>query len=186
MLTFLKNKFISIPIVIFTLIIIFVFVFGFLPAAKVSGKIITYSQFLKVLGAIETFNKISNSFASSSDAVSLKKQTLENIVDQVFLDILIEKTDPALGKKAEDLVAKTLEENKNLNLASASEKLYGLTPEDFQKLILLPQAKKDVLADYYKDNPGELARRIQILETNVEIKIYYPGFYWDNGEVKIK
>src|SRR3989344_8629181 len=160
--------------------------FGFLPVLKVEWTSAGYSEFQKVYGAINAFDKISRGAGGNvTPPEDLKKMALESIIENKLLDELIKEANPDLAKKAEELVQKTLLENKNLSLDEASRSLYGISATDFQKLVLLPQAKKDALTDYYASNPERLAELWAALLKSAKVKIYYPGFYWENGEVKI-
>ncbi len=158
--------------------------FGFLPVLKVEGRSAGYSEFQKVYGAISAFDKVSRK--NGMAPTDLKKMALESMIESRLLDELIKEANPELAKKAEELVQKTLRENKNLSLDEASKNLYGISTADFQKLVLLPQAKKDALANYYESNPERLTDLWTALLKSAKVKIYYPGFYWENGEVKIK
>lgn len=164
--------------------------FGFLPVLKVERESVGYSEFQKVYGAIGAFDKISRNPASAGGGGTapeeMKKMALESIIENRLLDELIEEANPELAKKAEELVQKTLRENKNLSLDEASQSLYGISEADFQKLVLLPQAKKDALTDYYESNPERLDDLWTALIKSAKVQIYYPGFEWRDGEVKIK
>jgi len=160
--------------------------FGFLPVLKVEGTAVGYSEFQKVYGAINAFDKISRGAGGNvTPPEEMKKMALESIIESRLLDELIKEANPELAKKAEEILQKTLLENKNLSLDEASKSLYGISATDFQKLVLLPQAKKDALTDYYASNPERLAELWEALLKSAKVKIYYPGFYWENGEVKI-
>ena len=74
----------------------------------------------------------------------------------------------------------------NLSLGKASKKIYGLSEPDFKRLVLLPQAEKDLLTKHYEYNPAELENLLNDLAKNAQIKIYYPGYEWSDGEVRIK
>src|SRR3989344_3920123 len=163
--------------------------FGFLPVLKVEGTSVNYSEFQKVYGAIGSFDKISRKpdpaggGGNSAAPEEMKKMALEIIIESRLLDELIKEANPELAKKAEEILQKTLLENKNLSLDEASKILYGISAADFQKLVLLPQAKKDALTDYYESNPERLADLWTALLKSAKVQIYYPGFYWENGEV---
>ncbi|MDP3935035.1 MAG: hypothetical protein Q8Q46_02375 [Candidatus Giovannonibacteria bacterium] len=184
MLQFFTKKNITILLAVLFLGAVSYISFGFLPVLKVEGTSAGYSEFQKVYGAIGAFDKISRKSASPPE--DLKKMALESMIESKLLDELIKEANPELAKKAEELVQKTLLENKNLSLDEASKKLYRISAADFQKLVLLPQAKKDALSDYYESNPERLADLWTALLKTAKIQIYYPGFYWEGGEVKIK
>mgnify|MGYP001604796032 CR=1 FL=1 len=159
--------------------------FGFLPVLKVEGTSAGYSEFQKVYGAIGAFGKISRGEGGMASE-EMKKMALESIIESRLLDELIKEANPELAKKAEEIIQKTLRENKNLSLDEVSKSLYGISAADFQKLVLLPQAKKDALTEQFENNPERLEELWNALLRTADVKIYYPGFYWENGEVKIK
>lgn len=180
-----KKKYILLLLAILFFGVLLYIGFGFLPVLNVEGQWASYSEFQKVYGAIRVFDQISKGGGARASE-EMKKMALENIIENRLLDELIKEANTELAKKAEELVQKTLRENKNLSLDEASRNLYGISAADFQKLVLLPQAKKDLLADYYKSNPERLTDLWTTLLKSAKVRIYYPGFYWENGEVKIK
>ncbi|KKS95840.1 hypothetical protein A3B05_02605 [Candidatus Giovannonibacteria bacterium RIFCSPLOWO2_01_FULL_43_160] len=184
MLKIFTKKNIMISLIILFLGAVLYISFGFLPVLKVEGTLVGYAEFQKVNGAIGAFDKISRKSVSPPEEI--KKMALESIIESRLLDELILEANPELAKKAEEILQRTLRGNKNLSLDEASKNLYGISAADFQKLVLLPQAKKDALTDYYESNPERLADLWSALLKTAKVKIYYPGFYWENGEIKIK
>ena len=59
----------------------------------------------------------------------------------------------------------------NLSLEEAAKKIYGLSETDFKRLVLLPQAEKDLLTQHYSYNPAELQNLLNDLAKNAQIKI---------------
>lgn len=159
--------------------------YGFLPVAKVEGEHISYSDFLKVYSGVEAAERIAkkNPPATSRE---LTKKAFEKIIENKFLDALAAKTNSALKDEARGNVEKAIAESKDLALEEAAEKLYGLSAEDFKELVLVPSAEKDLLFKHYEYNQAELDALWKDLSKTAEIKIYYPGYEWKDGEVKIK
>ncbi|QQG42519.1 MAG: hypothetical protein HYW15_03380 [Candidatus Giovannonibacteria bacterium] len=165
--------------------------FSFLPVLKVGGRAASYAEFLSVYGALKTFEERASPRSKARDAPAtqvreLKRLALAELADNLFLDEMISKTDPGIFKKAEEIAETVLKDGKNSSLGRASEELYGLKLEDFKKFVLLPQAKRDALTDYYKGDEEKLSGTWLALKKNTAVKIYYPGFYWQDGDVKIK
>ena len=102
------------------------------------------------------------------------------------MDKLISQIDTTLDKKADDLVKQSIDQSPNLQLDTAARKLYGLSAEDFKELVLIPQAKRDLLTERFKDNQEQLNQMWEDLVKTADIKVYYPGYKWEGGEIKKK
>ena len=109
-----------------------------------------------------------------------------NLMEQEFLDILIDNIDHNLKIKAEEVVTEAIAKTPNLSLDEVSKELYGLSSEDFRKLVLLPQAKRDLLENYFKKNNQDIIQAWASLYGTASVKVYYPGYYWDTKEYAIK
>lgn len=153
-----------------------------IPVLKVGEKSISYSKFLKVKGALDKFNSISK--LNMGDDVA--QIALLNLIEQKFLDILIDSADRNILFEAEKMVEKAIEQTPNLSLGEASEGLYNLSADDFKNLVLLPQAKKDLLDKYFKEKGKDILQAWASLYGTASIKVYYPGYYWDTKEYTIK
>ncbi len=110
-----------------------------------------------------------------------------NLIEQALLDEVITKTDPSLFQGADDLVAATLSRQTDMTkLKAATDRLYGLSLDDFKKLVLLPQAKKDLILKHYEADNAGIQKLWDSVRTAAKIKVYYPGFYWDGSVIKAK
>lgn len=158
--------------------------FGFVPVLRIEGKNVSYIYFLKLYGAFESYDKLSRHEPVGSKEIT--RRAFFKIIEDKMLDILVTKTNADFMRKSEELVERAILETKNLELGEASRTLYGLSAAEFKKLVLVPQAKKDLLVKHYEYNPAELEKLWNATAQNLKVKIYYPGFYWENGEVKIK
>lgn len=184
---FLKNKYLLALVTVLALGIgAALWFFGFSPVLSVEGRSANMSEFLKLQSAITQFDKISHANSTSTPLVEIKKQVLGNIIDRMLLDKLVKEIDPSINQKSKDLVRQTVESNQDFSLSEASRKLYGLTEEDFIDLVLIPQAKRNLLAQHFKDEPLKINEIWDNAMKSVDVKIFYPGFYWENGEVKAK
>ena len=183
MLKFLKQKYVIAVLLVLFLGGAAIISYGFVPVMKVEGKFVTLAQFLKVYSAIRRFDGISQK-TPSTDA-DLKKRAFMNIIETRFLDIVVEKTGVGLRQEAGNLAEKAVAERKS-EFEEASQRLYGLSAAEFEKLVLLPQAEKEVLEKHYENNQADLEKNWAEIYKTSEVKIYYPGFEWKDGEVKIK
>ena len=159
--------------------------YGFLPVLKVEGEHVSYSGFLKVYRGIEAAERLAKKNQPAT-AQELTKRAFETIIENKFLDIIVKKTNSSLKNEARGNVEQAILESKDLALEEAAQKLYGLSAADFKKLVLIPAAEKDLLFKHYQYNTSELDALWEDLNQRAEIKIYYPGYYWDTTEYTIK
>ena len=156
--------------------------YRFAPIISVEGQKVPYFEFLKIRSALE---KALGSGATEVEG-DLNSIALLNLVEQEFLDILIDSVDRNLGVKAEELVEEAILKTPNLALDKVSEEIYGLNSSDFKRLVLLPQAKRDLLDNYFKEKKQDVLQAWASLYGTASIKVYYPGYYWDTKEYTIK
>ncbi|OGF62179.1 hypothetical protein A2662_04620 [Candidatus Giovannonibacteria bacterium RIFCSPHIGHO2_01_FULL_45_33] len=183
---FLKQKYIIILAIVILLAGAAVWYFGFAPVMSVEGKNVSIGEFSKIKGAISRYDEVSHAVGTTTLPVELNRRALSNIIEIMLVDKLVSETDPSINQRAEDVVKEALAGNKNFSLADAAERLYGLSEKDFMDLVLIPQAKRSLLLDHFKDDPTKLNDAWENINKTADIKIYYPGYYWESGEVKTK
>lgn len=179
----MKNKKKIIFLIITALVVVTAFfVVPKIPVLKVNGKNISYGKFLKIKGALEKFNSVSNLNLGDD----IQEIALLNLIEQEFLDILIDNVDRNILFEAEKAVNEAIERTPNLSLDEASEELYNLSAQEFKSLVLIPQAKRDILDKYFKEKGDDILQAWASLYGTAPIKVYYPGYYWDTTEYTIK
>ncbi|MDO8522678.1 MAG: hypothetical protein Q7S12_00105 [bacterium] len=183
---FLKKKYTIILAAVFLLAGAAIWFFGFAPVMSVEGKNVSMGEFSKIKSAISRYDEVSHAVGTSTLPVEVNKRVLGNIIDRALTDELIQKVDSSINQKAIDRVNETVSKNTTFSLADAAEKLYGLSEQDFKDLVLVPLTKKNLLLEHFKDDPGQLNIISDNLVKTANIKIYYPGYSWENGEVKSK
>ena len=158
--------------------------FDFAPVLTAGGRPASYREVKKLYGGLKAFDGISQN--NPTEDSELKRLALNEIVGGIILDELIEETNPELQDRANELLGAAFEAAQNPPLEEAGKGLYGLSAADFKKLILLPQAKRDALTEHFESDPERLEELWNALLNTADVKIYFPGFYWEGGEVKIK
>lgn len=156
--------------------------YNFVPVISVESKKVNFREFLKIKSALE---KALSTSAAKFDG-DLNTIAMMNLIEQEFLDILIDNVDRNLKLKAEEIVREAISKTPNLSLDKASEEIYGLSSKDFKRLVLLPQAKRDILDSYFKNKNEDVLQAWASLYGTASIKVYYPGYYWDTKEYTIK
>src|SRR3989344_9518630 len=111
-----KNKKIIIFVLIFISALLFA-AFRFVPVLSVDGKRANYSDFLKIKNAIEKTNNISKDKMTGD----LNSIAMMNLMEQEFLDILIDNIDHNLKIKAEEVVSDAISKTPGLSLGDVSK-----------------------------------------------------------------
>ena len=160
------------------------FSFNFIPVAKVNGEIVSYAEFLKVLGAMQTFDDVSGRTPADPDL--LKAIALAARIENILLDDLVDENDASIHDEARRVVDEAILATEGLNLTEAANALYSISAEDFVELVLLPQAKKDLLANHFGDDQERFTERLVGIYKVADVRVYYPGFAWEGGGIIAK
>ena len=184
MTKFLNKKYAVIVLSVLILAGAALMAYGFAPVLSVEGRSISYARFLKVYGAFQRYDQVA--YKDHASKAELKRLALSHIVENILLDLIIKETDPGLFLKAEEMLNKAVLANPGLALDKIADKLYGLSASDFKKLVLLTQTKQQALEEHYGANSVQLQAKWDYWQRNAKVKIYYPGYYWEGGEIKIK
>lgn len=184
-MSFLKKRYILVFIALAIIGGAGVISYGFLPVIKVEGEYVSYSGFLKVYRGVEAAERLAKKNPPAT-AKEFTSRAFETIIENKFLDVIVRKTNANLQDEAQKNVEQAISESQGLALEEAAQKLYGLSAADFKKLVLIPASEKDLLFKHYEYNPSELDALWDDLGKNAEVKIYYPGYEWRDGEVRVK
>jgi len=171
---------ISIGIIGFLILVVFIVsAFGFYPVAFSSKWIITGNQFNKIVdSSLFYYQKIYSVYSSSTvvaDAAfgkELRRAALEQMIeDKIINEFLSEK----IGKK--ELEKSVNDKISALNMSDGVVKgsriLYNLSIEDFKNLVLMPEARREILSNQGID--------IAELKKSYKPVILLPGYYWQDG-----
>ena len=104
----------------------------------------------------------------------IAKASFDKLIEQKLIDqeFLLRK-----GVFGGALVDKTLLKVKNDNLKEPVAKLYGLSMVDFRKIILEPQAKRELLIEDFKARKENFNDWLNSTKANVDLRILMPGLY---------
>lgn len=165
------------------LVIFIVLQLNFYPVALTSKWIITDRQFNKIVeSSLVYYQKTFSVYTTSTPIVDakfqkeIKRAALDKLIeDKIINEILSEK----LGSKELERLAndKLTTLSVNNDIANASQALYNLSLKDFKNLVLMPEAKREILT--------EQGINLQEIKKSYQPVILIPGFYWQN-EVLIK
>ncbi len=185
-------------LVVLILLAVYLIVVGYWPTAFVNYQPIYYKEF-------QTDYLISHRYyqnslkASGKDPVvleadevknELKRAVLESLIGERLIDEELNKIIKSqdLSRMIEDKIAKN--DLNSENFKKGSEMIYGLSPEEFKKSVLVPKAKEEILEGRLISENNPLSNRLdgwlKEKKSRAKIIILLPGFGWNKGEVEIK
>jgi predicted flavoprotein YhiN len=163
----------------FSILVIFIILqFNFYPVALTSKWIITSRQFSKIIeSSLVYYQKIFSVYTTSTPITDtkfqqeIKRATLDKLIEDKIIDeVLLKKLGSEELKKMVDQKLANLSVNDKI--ADASQTLYNLSLKDFKNLVLLPEAKREILTEQGID--------LQEIKKSYQPIILIPGLYWQN------
>ncbi len=170
-------------------IIYFASVFNLYPVASVNGEMIWAGDLQKhVAAAMHYYEKASkNAPAAEKEKLADPKFLVE--LRRVSLDALIENEVVeagflALGKQGEEDLSRMIGNTTSSQaLAPAISELYGLSPSDFTRLILVPQAQRNILSSSLILQKVSLNDWILQKRKAADVSIFLASYQWQDGEL---
>lgn len=161
--------------------IFYVMHFRLYPVALVGSQAIFADQFYRVadsafkfyLNASEVYQK---KLPSKSDAEKLysdiKRATLDRFVeDGIFNRELAAR----FGASAANLVDKKLANVDNDKLKAGVAQLYGLTMQEFKKMVLEPEAEREILIENFQSKNENFDMWLASAKSKVGVTVLMPG-----------
>lgn len=166
---------------------------GFYPVAVVNSTLVSARTFQEsVASANHYFEQVLKTKPEGSDKIKPRELTRE--IRRATLDKMIENVlvYEALTEDAgNDLPAMVEARIDSLNIKTADfEKavgtLYGLTRERFRTLVLVPQARQEILASRVSGEAEDLSDWLKARRKKAVVYILARDLYWNGTEVLIK
>lgn len=167
---------------------------GLWPIARVGYTPITYNTFKNNFMMADHYYRSNVKIAGEDEAVidakevqqELQRATMEGLVEQILIVNELEKKyskedlrqliDNKMGKF--DLSAE--------DMKKAIELQYGLTPEQFRELRLLPKAEQELLEGNITLQNGTFDGWLTTKKAEANVSIFVPALYWDGTGVRVK
>ena len=157
--------------------------YGFYPIAIINGEIVLARDYYQIVNsgyifytsALATYQKVKLNVSDANKLYQdIAKASFDKLIEQKLIDqeFLLRK-----GVFGGALVDKTLFKVKNDNLKEPVAKLYGLSMVDFRKIILEPQAKRELLIEDFKARKENFNDWLNSTKANVDLRILMPGLY---------
>ena len=186
------KKLLLIIVALFFLFIL-VSILGWYPVAIVNGRFISYSawrlaehaerQFIntqKVKNGGKAINL--NEPAASEFLVTIRRSTLTFLIEDTIFKEEGGRMIHGFAQESQERVSQAL--GFGQNVAEAAKALYGLTQEDFIALVLLPQARRDVIREYLTGQGKGFDEWALEIKKKAHVQLFLVPFTWDGEEVK--
>lgn len=164
---------------------------GFYPVALVDGAPIFFKtwrraeqaaiRFLNVQGSARGVGPVDFYAAENADLLlGVKRDTLTFLIEDKILqqegETVVEDFDAVSAQK----VAAVFQESGSLE--QGAQLLYGLSREDFNELVLMPQARRDVLSEAFAAKGRDFEQWFREVRRNKNVRLLFVSFVW-SGEV---
>lgn len=161
---------------------------GFYPVVLVNGKPLYFRTWKKLEIASMRFAKVQLEkiqkkpfdFSAKENAGLLlqgRKETLALMIE----DIIIEQQGKQLTDDFEKLTGVRVEDalRKGKNTGQAAELFYGLSIGDFRELVLLPQARRDILREELEKKGQNFESRLTEIKKKSRVRMLFVPFKWN-------
>lgn len=165
---------------------------GFYPMAVVDFDVVFARRMREDLSAAYSYFRnallVYGSDVQVLETSQSKKEIARAVLDKLITDVLIDRElkhrlkDSELSAIAEKNIQGVVEKNKDIG--EAAKKLYGLEFSDFKRLVLAPQARREILEGRMLLNKENFEEWLKDTKTKARVIILYPNLKWENQEVK--
>jgi hypothetical protein len=154
--------------------------YGFYPIAILNGEIVLAQDYYKVTNsgyifytnALATYQKVKLGEDESSKLYKdIAKASFDKLIEQKLIN---KEFDRRMGDVGRELVDKRLASIKNDNLEEPVAKLYGLSMLEFNKFILEPEAKRELLIADFKSQNDSFEAWLNNAKSKVNLRIFIP------------
>lgn len=181
-------------LLVFILAIAFLVAGGFYPVAWVGSSPLAFRTWEQAVGAAERFTNAQTQSAPGGKTVDFNSPANINLLQEVkrgTLNFLIE--DMVLQQEGKGLVYgfETLSRDRAAqaltqgdNLEGAIKLVYGLDLENFRRLVLLPQSRRDMAAELLQERGENFAAWFTEVKKKKKVRLMFVPFNWDGEAVR--
>ena len=172
------KKYFFIAVILAAVFFYFAVYFNLYPILKVNGDFILAKEYYARLGGLESYRRATGEEADEN--IIRRGFVLSLIINKRVSEELSQRqTSPNEDeKRVSDAVESDL-----TNLENAAWKLYGWDIKEFERFSLLPQARRDVLAEKLTLEGVDISERLSQKALEAEVKIYFLPYYWELGNL---
>lgn len=162
---------------------------GYYPIALVNGGFITARQFVEDYAAISSYY---GNFLEANGLAKDERGLAPVELELAALNGLIEKRLIGEGARAEagedfgHLILKKLENFMRDTETQKAAEMLGLGEEEFEDLVLLPEAEKEILAGRLFLRGEKFEDWLKTAKLEARVIIFSPRFSWNGGAVVLE
>lgn len=167
---------------------------GYWPIALAGPTPISYNAFRDNFYMVEHFYRSNIKIAGEDDRVvdakdvqrDLQRATMEGMLERLAIDRELERryASSDLDRLVQNKVGGITLDSEDMK--KGTELLYGLTPERFKELVLIPKARQEILEGNFTLQNISFSDWMMEQKKAMRVSVFIPGMRWENGEVKIK
>jgi len=151
---------------------------NFYPVIRLDGEFVGAGDYYERMNGLKRYAQMT---AEPFDEKTIGR----GIILSLITDELVKKESEnrkISADEAHKLVEEVLDSGFE-NLEKASAELYGWDIEEFKKLVLLPQARQDLLAEALQKEGIDFNKWLSEELARSEIKIYFLPYRWQDGQL---
>ncbi len=166
----------------------------FYPVAWVSGDLITYRTWEKATEAAEKFTNSQAQSVAGGRAIDftdpanahliaeVKRGALNFLIEDIILQHQGKKLIAGFENLSKDRASQALAQGQNLE--EAVKIIYGLDWQDFNRLVLLPQARRDTAEELLVERGENFVTWFNQAKKKEKVYLIFVPFSWDGEAVK--
>lgn len=164
--------------------------FGYYPVAMVNSDLISAKTLNEEFAAALRYysaalkGKDRINIESREFRREIRRATLSDLIDK---SLIYKEAKNRVGNDLDNLVNNKIDQQlvNRKNVEDAAKLLYGLNLADFRELVLIPQARKEILEGRLFLEKKDFDSWLSEAEKNAKVFIITPEFYWNSGTLKL-
>lgn len=170
------------------ILVIFLISFDFYPILAVNGSAVSARRFYKNYRAalfyqenlVKTYNQ-GQSVIEPVSQLDLETMTLNQLVETKLIDAGVRRE---VGSDLKYLLAGKIEKyDQSQDLKSATMSIYGMPYSDFREEVIVPQAKRDILAGRLYLRGENIEEWLAREKETARVVVFSKRFRWDGAKI---
>lgn len=159
---------------------------GYYPILIVNGRIVSAKTFWDSYQASARYYQtliIANKEEIEIDPDELKKAILNQIIENILID---QKAQEELGDELASLVQNRIAKvSEGAELKEAAKAVYGLSFKEFEKQILIPVAKQEILSGRLFLQGKDIEQWLIEAKKESNVRVFSSNFLWDGSKMQL-
>lgn len=170
---------------------VYLFRVGWHPTALINSQLVWDRSFQKEHeSALKYYNQAINTYnlpdmdeeKLTEIQKDLKRATLDKIIEKIIISKGLEDL---VGQDKNSLITEKIDKYlENPKLRSAAGALFNLSFQDFRKLVLVPQAEREIIEEKLKEESRDFSNWLENQKHQASVYLFTNEFQWTGGEIK--